>query len=145
MNISTLLPVNFTWGSAQTYGANSVGYTLNNQTRVTSLCSGTAGTFVDAASITLPAAYGVFLVEFSCLFSAAASSFSTVAIGTTSLTPLVQSRQVNQTAVVQANYYCRTTCVVANTALSATIYGVAASSVANAPITSVDIRYRRIG
>jgi len=144
LNISTLLPINFTWASAQTYAAGSVGYTLNNQTRLLTTTSGTANTYSNPATINFPAQYGVFLIEYTILLNAPIGTY-TIGIGPLSPGPLTSATQVSQITSAQSAYSLKCVAVYQNTSLNQIFYGSVKSTIASVPITSVDIRYTRIG
>jgi len=143
-SISQLLPFIYNFAGAQAYAnTGMVGYSLNNTVRLVATITGV--NYTNVASIALPAAYGMWRIDFECEFSTVTDGFYSMGITTTSGgTPLVFSGQEAHARTASSGLTINTSLIFKNSALNQTVYGVARASLTTG-IIDVAIRFTRLG
>jgi hypothetical protein len=143
-SISQLLPFIYNFAAAQAYAnTGMVGYSLTSTTRLVATV-GTTSTNV--ASINLPAAYGMWLIEFECDFNTTTDAFYQMGLTTTSGgNPLTHSDTEAYARSASSAMTMQSQLLFKNSALSQTVYGVIRGTPASTSINTVSIRFTRLG
>jgi hypothetical protein len=120
-----------------------VGYSLSNVIRLVTGIP--VGVWTNVASINLPSAYGMWFVEFECIFSTVSDELYSIGLTTTSGgVPFGLSERDQYARSASSAMTIGTSRLIKNSALNETIYGVARSTVA-CGISQVGIRFTRLG
>ena len=143
-SISQLLPFIYNFTSAQAYAnTGMVGYSLTSTTRLVATV-GTTSTNV--ASINLPAAYGMWLIDFECDFNTTTDAFYQMGITTTSGgSPLTHSDTEAYARSASSAMTMQSQLLFKNSVLSQTVYGVIRGTPVSTAINTVSIRFTRLG
>ena len=143
-SVSMLEPFIYNFAAAKTYAnTGSVGYSLNNATR---LVATVGTTYTNVASINLPAAYGMWLIEFECDFNTTTDAFYQMGLTTTTGgTPTTHSKTEAYARAASSAMVLQSQLLFKNTALNQTVYGVIRGTPASTAINTVAIRFTRLG